>query len=72
MQFWPEKPSRYRGHWKLFCGGEEAKFGLLELICEGLGLESGFFGDELTQVQVMALNHYPPCPDPSITLGLLT
>ncbi|XP_062021237.1 hyoscyamine 6-dioxygenase-like [Rosa rugosa] len=45
--------------------------GLSELICEGLGLESGFFGDELTQVQVMALNHYPPCPNPSITLGLL-
>lgn len=41
---------------------------LLDLLCEGLGLESGFFGDELNQVQVIALNHYP---HPSLTLGLL-
>lgn len=43
---------------------------LLDLICEGLGLEAGYFGDELSKVQLMAINHYPPCPDPSLTLGL--
>lgn len=44
---------------------------LLELIRVRLGLESGFFKrDELNRVQLMALNRYPPCPDPSLTLGL--
>lgn len=44
---------------------------LLDLICEGLGLASGYFRDELSPFQVMmSINHYPPCPDPSLTLGL--
>lgn len=46
---------------------------LLDLICEGLGLEPGYFRNEtdrLTEVQFLAVNHYPPCPDPSLTLGL--
>ena len=43
---------------------------LLGLICEGLGLECGYFRDEFSQVQLMAINHYPPCPDPFLTLGL--
>lgn len=43
---------------------------LLDLICQGLGLEDGYFGDELSKVQLMAINNYPPCPDPSLTLGL--
>ena len=46
---------------------------LLDLICEGLGLEPGYFRnetDQLTEVQFLAVNYYPPCPDPSLTLGL--
>ncbi|KAK4573043.1 hypothetical protein RGQ29_031139, partial [Quercus rubra] len=43
---------------------------VLDLICEGLGLESRYLREELSQVQLMAINHYPPCPDPSLTLGL--
>jgi isopenicillin N synthase-like dioxygenase len=43
---------------------------ILDLIGEGLGLESGYFRDELSQVQFISVNHYPPCPDPSLTLGL--
>ncbi|KAM1346475.1 hypothetical protein ACFX13_036525 [Malus domestica] len=43
---------------------------LLDLICEGLGLETGFFDGELSQVQLMAANYYPPCPKPSLTMGL--
>ncbi|KAM5563521.1 hypothetical protein ABKV19_018244 [Rosa sericea] len=56
MQFLPEKPSRYReviGSYSV--EARKLSLGLLELICEGLGLESGFFGDELTQVQVHGL-----------------
>ncbi|KAJ1417500.1 Oxoglutarate/iron-dependent dioxygenase [Sesbania bispinosa] len=43
---------------------------LLDLICKGLGLDSGYFSDELSNVQLIAINHYPTCPDPSLTLGL--
>lgn len=43
---------------------------ILDLICEGLGLEAGYL-EELSQVQLLVGNHYPPCPDPSLTLGLL-
>lgn len=43
---------------------------ILDLVGEGLGLESGYFRDELSQVQFMSINHYPRCPDPSLTLGL--
>ncbi|XP_074287570.1 hyoscyamine 6-dioxygenase-like [Silene latifolia] len=41
---------------------------ILELICEGLGLERGYF-EELSQVPLLTVNHYPACPDPSLTLG---
>lgn len=43
---------------------------MLELIREGLGLEPGYFGEELTGTQLLSINHYPPCPDPGLTLGL--
>ncbi|CAK7346417.1 unnamed protein product [Dovyalis caffra] len=43
---------------------------ILELICEGLGLESGYFEGKLSESSLLAVNRYPPCPDPSLTLGL--
>ncbi|XP_059664399.1 hyoscyamine 6-dioxygenase-like [Cornus florida] len=43
---------------------------ILQLICEGLGLQPGYFRDELTNFQLLSVNHYPPCPDLSLTLGL--
>ncbi|KAL6217514.1 hypothetical protein ACLB2K_010731 [Fragaria x ananassa] len=68
---WPQKPPQYRE----VMGGyavEARKLCmlLLDLIGEGLGLEPGYFRDELTEVQLMAANYYPACPDPSLTLGL--
>lgn len=44
---------------------------ILELIAEGLGLESEYFNNQLSENLFMAINHYPPCPDPSLTLGLV-
>lgn len=41
---------------------------ILGLVAEGLGLEAGFFDKELGQR--MLVNHYPACPDPSLTLGV--
>ncbi|KAJ0882329.1 putative oxoglutarate/iron-dependent dioxygenase, non-heme dioxygenase domain-containing protein [Helianthus annuus] len=71
VHLWPEKPTNYRdvvGKYSL----EVRKLSLrvLELIREGLGLESDYFGEELTGGQLLSINHYPPCPDPSLTLGL--
>ncbi|KAK6286449.1 hypothetical protein POUND7_012628 [Theobroma cacao] len=51
---------------------EAKKLGLriLELLSEGLGLESGHFEKDLSEALLLVANHYPPCPDPSLTLGL--
>ncbi|GMI66448.1 DOWNY MILDEW RESISTANT 6 [Hibiscus trionum] len=71
IQFWPEKPTRYREVvgaysvelWKLSCR-------ILELICEGLGLSIDYLSNELSEAPKIIFNHYPPCPEPSLTLGL--
>ncbi|KAF8401867.1 hypothetical protein HHK36_012815 [Tetracentron sinense] len=71
MHLWPQKPTRYRDVVGTF-SVEMRQLGLriLDMIGEGLGLESGYFGDGLSKVQSFSINHYPPCPDPSLTLGL--
>lgn len=43
---------------------------ILEMISEGLGLKGGYFKD-MSEVQLLSSNIYPPCPDPSLTLGIL-
>lgn len=43
---------------------------ILDLVCEGLGFEPGYFGGELSWGQIMGVNHYPRCPDPTLVLGL--
>jgi len=42
---------------------------LLELFCEGLGLNTEYFCGELSQNPVVLSHYYPPCPEPSLTLG---
>ncbi|GFZ13524.1 tetratricopeptide repeat (TPR)-like superfamily protein [Actinidia rufa] len=45
------------------CGGsEEAKHEGFGSDCEGLGIELGYFGNEISKTQVLTVNHYPPCP----------
>ena len=41
-------------------------FRILEFISQGLGISLG----GLVGIQTLVVNHYPPCPDPSLTLGL--
>lgn len=42
----------------------------MDLISEGLRLKPGFFEGELSADQLIVINHYPPFPDPSLSLGL--
>ncbi|KAJ7977257.1 hyoscyamine 6-dioxygenase-like [Quillaja saponaria] len=71
QQFWPENPTKYReivGACSV--GVKKLSSKILELIREGLGLESGFFDDEFDQPLSLLANHYPPCPNPSLVLGV--
>ncbi|XVF21598.1 hypothetical protein REPUB_Repub12eG0103600 [Reevesia pubescens] len=70
-KFWPEKPVRYR-EVIAACSIEAKKLGLriLELLCEGLGIESRYFENDLSEDLTLSVNNYPPCPDPSLTLGI--
>ncbi|KAK1356696.1 hyoscyamine 6-dioxygenase-like [Heracleum sosnowskyi] len=71
MQQWPENPIGYRDVVSIYLS-EISKLGtmILDLICKGLGLEVGYF-NRLGEVELLSANSYPPCPDPSLTLGLL-
>ncbi|KAK9058472.1 hypothetical protein SSX86_023314 [Deinandra increscens subsp. villosa] len=68
---WPDDPPYYRkvvAEYSI----EVRKFLLmiLELICNGMGLESRFFEGELSKNQSLSVNHHIPCPDPSATIGM--
>ncbi|KAH7864745.1 hypothetical protein Vadar_033351 [Vaccinium darrowii] len=71
IQSWPEKPARYRevvGAYTVEV--RKLSYRILDLICEGLGVPLGYFGDELSKYQLLVAHHYPPCPDPSLVLGV--
>lgn len=71
IQLSPKKPTIYREVVsKYLVEVKELSLRILELISRGLGLEPGFF-KESSQLQLMSANYYPPCPDPSLTLGIL-
>ncbi|KAL1826007.1 hypothetical protein DCAR_0314210 [Daucus carota subsp. sativus] len=68
---WPDKPATYRetvGAYSV----QIRKFllNILDILCQGLGLEDGYFEGELTENQLMSINHHIPCPDPSLTLAM--
>ncbi|KAH6828257.1 hypothetical protein C2S53_015875 [Perilla frutescens var. hirtella] len=71
MQHWPQYPTRYREVVARYIEGIRGlSLRVLQAICEGLGLEKGYLGG-MSQVQFVTASNYPPCPDPSLTLGLL-
>ncbi|KEH42548.1 hyoscyamine 6-dioxygenase-like protein [Medicago truncatula] len=73
QHLWPEYPNTYRecvGNYSVKI--KELGSRIMNLISEGLGLECGYFdNDNLSDSLVISLNHYPPCPDPSLTLGVI-
>ncbi|KAK9672473.1 hypothetical protein RND81_12G103300 [Saponaria officinalis] len=46
---------------------------ILDKLTEGLGLPKGYLTEtDLNKDDVLTINHYPPCPKPSLTIGLPT
>ncbi|XP_071690339.1 hyoscyamine 6-dioxygenase-like [Rutidosis leptorrhynchoides] len=71
IRLWPDKPIRYKETIAAYLQEiDKLSSKLLEMICEGLGLELGYFKG-MSEVQLLVANFYPRCPDPSLTLGLL-
>ncbi|KAG5587365.1 hypothetical protein H5410_047799 [Solanum commersonii] len=71
MQSWPDKPATYREVVGRYVAEiRMLSLTILELICQGLGIESGYFNEQ-SEVQLLSANNYPACPDPSLTLGIL-
>ncbi|XP_045786294.1 protein DOWNY MILDEW RESISTANCE 6-like [Trifolium pratense] len=71
QHLWPENPTEYRecvGNFSVKI--KELGSRIMDLISEGLGLKCGYFDNDLTGSLIISINHYPPCPEPSLTLGL--
>ncbi|XP_043716239.1 protein DOWNY MILDEW RESISTANCE 6 [Telopea speciosissima] len=69
---WPDHPSSFKEVVSTY-SREVRKLGfrLLQEISESLGLEREYMGKVLgEQAQHMAINYYPPCPEPELTYGL--
>ncbi|XP_050203676.1 protein DOWNY MILDEW RESISTANCE 6 [Mercurialis annua] len=69
---WPSNPPLFKGIVSNYCA-EVRKLGfrIQELISESLGLPKDYINDVLSeQGQHMAVNYYPPCPEPELTYGL--
>ncbi|RDY02045.1 Hyoscyamine 6-dioxygenase, partial [Mucuna pruriens] len=71
MEYWPQKPSKYREVVGKYTRElKKLALKILELLCEGLGLNQGYFFGGLSENPAVLNHHYPPCPNPSLTLGL--
>ncbi|XP_020205014.1 protein DOWNY MILDEW RESISTANCE 6 [Cajanus cajan] len=70
MEFLPQKPSKYREVVAKYIQ-EMRTLGvkILELLCEGLGLEPTYCSGGLSDGPLLLSHHYPPCPEPNLTLG---
>ncbi|KDP30058.1 hypothetical protein JCGZ_18383 [Jatropha curcas] len=69
---WPSNPPPFKEIVSNYCKEvRELGFRLQELISESLGLEKDHIKNVLgEQGQHMAVNFYPPCPEPELTYGL--
>ncbi|XP_037444911.1 2'-deoxymugineic-acid 2'-dioxygenase-like [Triticum dicoccoides] len=69
---WPDKPQSLREVIEKFIMPTRGvAMELLRLLSEGMGLRPDYFEGDLSGGDVVIhVNHYPPCPDPSLTLSL--
>ncbi|XP_062157441.1 protein DMR6-LIKE OXYGENASE 2-like [Alnus glutinosa] len=72
MQEWPTNPPSFREDVGEYCRNARGlALRLLEAISESLGLEKDYIDKALGKHgQHMAINYYPPCPQPELTYGL--
>ncbi|KAI3773008.1 hypothetical protein L6452_04205 [Arctium lappa] len=71
IPLWPNKPPTYQKVIAAYIVEvHKLSLKIFEMICKGLGLDPGYFND-ISEAQFLVANFYPPCPDPSLTLGLL-
>ncbi|KAK1420549.1 hypothetical protein QVD17_22236 [Tagetes erecta] len=71
VHLWPDQPTRYQEVIAAYLVEiQKLSSRILDMICEGLGLKQGYFKDT-SEVQLLSSNFYPPCPDPTLTLGIL-
>ncbi|KAJ0602394.1 putative flavanone 3-dioxygenase [Helianthus annuus] len=69
---WPTNPESFRDIAAEYCRSVRVlALQLVEAISESLGLDKDYISAQLgSHAQVMALNYYPPCPQPDLTYGL--
>ncbi|XAR70088.1 Flavanone 3-dioxygenase [Bertholletia excelsa] len=69
---WPTNPPSFREDVSEYCKSvRQLLLKLLEAVSESLGLERGYISKQLGgHGQHMAMNYYPPCPQPDLTFGL--
>ncbi|XP_022159616.1 protein DMR6-LIKE OXYGENASE 2-like [Momordica charantia] len=69
---WPSNPPSFRKYVAEYCTSvRELTLNLLEAISESLGLPKDSITNSIgSHGQHMALNYYPPCPQPELTYGL--
>ncbi|KAJ7523897.1 hypothetical protein O6H91_18G066700 [Diphasiastrum complanatum] len=69
---WPDLPPRYREIAKEYSKNVRVlALKLLALLSESLGLRESYLDETFKgHVQLMNINHYPPCPQPDLTLGV--
>ncbi|GJR58895.1 DMR6-like oxygenase 2-like protein [Tanacetum coccineum] len=69
---WPENPESFKKHVSEYCASVRGlALELIEAISESLGLGRDYISAQLGKhAQHIALNYYPPCPQPDLTYGL--
>ncbi|XP_058221886.1 protein DMR6-LIKE OXYGENASE 2-like [Rhododendron vialii] len=69
---WPTKPPSFREEVAEYCTSVRGlTLRLLGAISESLGLDRDYVSGQLgSHGQHMAMNYYPPCPEPELTYGL--
>ncbi|KAM0003069.1 putative flavanone 3-dioxygenase [Helianthus debilis subsp. tardiflorus] len=69
---WPTNPAHFRAHVAEYSHStRDLALRLVDAISESLGLEKDYINKQLGKHgQHMALNYYPPCPQPDLTYGL--
>ncbi|KAM3231574.1 hypothetical protein P3S67_008786 [Capsicum chacoense] len=63
LPFWPAKPARYREVVSAYTVETKKLITKISdvIISEGLGFEKEYLGGELSKVQKLSVNYYPPC-----------